>query len=199
MRIGYRYADRQITYPDADNLSTCIRISTPLPPTGTAATFTPAGLAPPSSRAATHPWSCHHPPVPQPPPARRTHAHPIGQQWGFCSIRNSLPACRRRVGVLMVPFPHDMSAGRDRQRSCTPHHNQPGGNPSRARSPARLLSSLLLASSLVSPVGRPPHRAHGREPFVLRSSPSGTSAPVPRASGTSSRGRPSSRRGRRGS
>ncbi|SPT54599.1 Uncharacterised protein [Schaalia odontolytica] len=77
----------------------------------------PAGLAPPTSRAATHPWPCRHPPAPQPPPARRTDAHPIGQQWGFCSIRNSLPACRRRVGVLMVPFPHGMSAGRDRQRS----------------------------------------------------------------------------------
>ena len=38
------------TYPYQHNLSTCISISAPLPPTGTAATH-PAGLAPPSSWA----------------------------------------------------------------------------------------------------------------------------------------------------
>ena len=27
------------------------------------------------------------------------------QQWGFCSIRGCLSACRRRVGSLMTPFP----------------------------------------------------------------------------------------------
>ena len=27
------------------------------------------------------------------------------QWWGFCSIRNWLPACRRRVTPLMMPFP----------------------------------------------------------------------------------------------
>ena len=27
------------------------------------------------------------------------------QQWGFCSIRGWLSACRRRVVVLMTPFP----------------------------------------------------------------------------------------------
>ena len=27
------------------------------------------------------------------------------QWWGFCSIRNWLPACRRRVTPLMTPFP----------------------------------------------------------------------------------------------
>ena len=26
-------------------------------------------------------------------------------RWGFCSIRNWLPACRRRVTPLMTPFP----------------------------------------------------------------------------------------------
>ena len=28
-----------------------------------------------------------------------------GCRWGFCSIRNWLPACRRRVTPLMTPFP----------------------------------------------------------------------------------------------
>ena len=44
----------RLTDPRRHNLSTCSRISiAPSPPTGTAATFTPAGLAPPSSRAST--------------------------------------------------------------------------------------------------------------------------------------------------
>ena len=29
----------------------------------------------------------------------------LGTRWGFCSIRNRLAACRRRVDVLMTPFP----------------------------------------------------------------------------------------------
>ena len=32
-------------------------------------------------------------------------AHEAGCRWGFCSIRNWLPACRRRVTPLMTPFP----------------------------------------------------------------------------------------------
>ena len=32
-------------------------------------------------------------------------AHEAGCRWGFCSIRNWLPACRRRVTPLMMPFP----------------------------------------------------------------------------------------------
>ena len=32
-------------------------------------------------------------------------AHETGCRWGFCSIRNWLPACRRRVTPLMTPFP----------------------------------------------------------------------------------------------
>ena len=31
---------------------------------------------------------------------------PHRRRWGFCSIRSWLPACRRRVGVLMTSFPH---------------------------------------------------------------------------------------------
>ena len=31
--------------------------------------------------------------------------HEAGCRWGFCSIRNWLPACRRRVTPLMTPFP----------------------------------------------------------------------------------------------
>ena len=30
---------------------------------------------------------------------------PSRRRWGFCSIRNWLAACRRRVGSLMTPFP----------------------------------------------------------------------------------------------
>ena len=47
------------------------------PPTGTAATSTPAGLAPPSSRAARTTWPCHHPPAPQPHQPRRQIPHRI--------------------------------------------------------------------------------------------------------------------------
>jgi len=43
------------------------------PPTGTAATSTPAGLAPPSSRAARTTWPYHHPPAPQPHHRYRSH------------------------------------------------------------------------------------------------------------------------------
>ena len=32
-------------------------------------------------------------------------AHEAGCRWGFCSIRNCRPACRRRVTPLMTPFP----------------------------------------------------------------------------------------------
>ena len=32
-------------------------------------------------------------------------AHEAGCRWGFCSIRNWLAACRRRVTPLMTPFP----------------------------------------------------------------------------------------------
>ena len=64
-----------------------------------------------------------------PPPTRRPRVHPFGRQWGFCSIRNSLPACRRRVGVLMTPFPPlhvTWAAGRDRQHSpsAPPHDDR---------------------------------------------------------------------------
>ena len=38
---------------------------------------------------------------------------PHRRRWGFCSIRSWLPACRRRVGVLMTSFPH-MAAVRSR-------------------------------------------------------------------------------------
>ena len=95
------------------------------PPTGTAATH-PAGLArPPVGRlvlpgpAATHRRRSHlHP--------SRPRTHPIGQQWGFDSIRNSLPACRRRVGALMLPFPPlhvTWATGRDRHHALSgkPH------------------------------------------------------------------------------
>ena len=42
--------------------------------TGIAATSTPAGLAPPSSRAARTTWPCHRPPAPQPlPPMPQPH------------------------------------------------------------------------------------------------------------------------------
>ena len=30
---------------------------------------------------------------------------PHGKQWGFCSIRSWLAACRRRVAALMMQFP----------------------------------------------------------------------------------------------
>ena len=47
------------------------------PPTGTAATSTPAGLAPPFSRAAVHCLPCHRPPAPQPHQPRRQIPHRI--------------------------------------------------------------------------------------------------------------------------
>ena len=54
---------------------------------------------------------------PAPPPTRTAARGPRGQalrslqrpscrwRWGFCSIRGWLSACRRRVVVLMTPFP----------------------------------------------------------------------------------------------
>ena len=44
----------------------------------------------------------------QPPLCRscmQRRALQAGCRWGFCSIRNWLPACRRRVTPLMTPFP----------------------------------------------------------------------------------------------
>ena len=47
------------------------------------------------------------PPSPAPPPYLAVPRHPPHRRrWGFCSIRSWLPACRRRVGVLMTSFPH---------------------------------------------------------------------------------------------
>ena len=143
----------------------------------------PAGLAPPSSRAASTTWPCHRPPAPQPPSPRRPRTTlqsggyyhlalpppsgtaatftpqasrhpPVGRplppdpaathrrrsnlkpaglapihsdtNGGFCSIRSSVLACRRRVGVLMALFPPlhvTWAAGRDQQHSpsAPPH------------------------------------------------------------------------------
>ena len=36
---------------------------------------------------------------------------PCRYRWGFCTIRSSLAACRRRVGVLMMQFPRCVAAG----------------------------------------------------------------------------------------
>ena len=45
--------------------------------------------------------------LPAPPPYFAVPRHPPHRRrWGFCSIRSWLPACRRRVGVLMTSFPH---------------------------------------------------------------------------------------------
>ena len=98
------------------------------PPTGTAATSSPqASHRPPVGRllppgpAATHRHRSHLHPI-------RPRTHPFGHQWGFCSIRSSVPACRRRVGILMALFPPlhvTWAAGQDRQHSpsAPPHDN----------------------------------------------------------------------------
>ena len=50
----------------------------------------------------------------QPPLCRswmQRRALQAGCRWGFCTIRSSLAACRRRVGVLMMQFPRCVAAG----------------------------------------------------------------------------------------
>ena len=53
--------------------------------------------APPPTSAAAH--------VPRSQALRSLRRPPHRRRWGFCSIRSWLPACRRRVGSLMTPFP----------------------------------------------------------------------------------------------
>ena len=120
------------------------------------------------------------------------------------SHRNESHDGLTRIGYLdpdrLISYP-------DALNHCCQESNSTHARPATTNRRASRAASLLRCrhrpsypfNKQVYPVGRPPHRTHGRELFVLRSSPSGTSVPVPPASGTSSRGRPSSRRGRRGS
>ena len=39
------------------------------------------------------------------PPPPGTQATSTQAQWGFCTIRSILPACRRRVAPLLLQFP----------------------------------------------------------------------------------------------
>ena len=70
--------------------------------------------------------------------AHRSHLHPQAQ-WGFCTIRSPLSACRRRVAPLMVQFPPFGGArsgrrgDRRRTRQRRRCHSRTGGNPASRR------------------------------------------------------------------
>ena len=69
--------------------------------------------------------------------AHRSHLHPQAQ-WGFCTIRSPLSACRRRVAPLMVQFPRVLSghegASRPNSRPCRrPRAPQPPSPPLASR------------------------------------------------------------------
>ena len=56
-----------------------------------------------TSPAGPHPVAC--------PPSRRSPAHTAPPQRGFCTIRRTPTACRRRVAPLMLQFPPFARAG----------------------------------------------------------------------------------------
>ncbi len=139
MRIGYRDADRQITYPSQHNLSTCIRISTPLPPTGTAATH-PAG---PRRQTSARP------PAARPPcGARPTRPHTSCRPWLLCVPVGGGPPARS---------PHASSARSARSRGPPwPYHHPPAPQPLPPSRPRATLQSG----------GHPHHSGNPRRPRV---------------------------------
>ena len=145
----------------------------------------------PAANAGPHPATTRlyqpqpRPPGHAPPPARPATAHrpTPRRQRGFCTIRRTATACRRRVAPLMLQFPPlatpttasttnhgpptpplvaTPSGPRGRQRRTTPSHNAPQPT---ATSPARPRPAAQPPITGPRPVACPPgHRSPAHAP-----------------------------------